>query len=56
MELILTQDKHHSLAQWVFVTGENVVLGDGVEEGSLEGKQNWREKNSCKLKVECLKM
>lgn len=56
MELILTQDKHHSLAQWVFVTGENVVLGDGVEEGSLEGKRNWREKNSCKLKVECLKI
>lgn len=56
MELVLTQDKHHSLPQWVFVTRENVVLGDGVEEGSLEGKQNWREMNSCKLKAECLKI
>lgn len=54
-ELVLTQDKHHSFPQWVFVTGENVVLGDEVEEGSLEGKQSWREMSSYKLKVEHLK-
>lgn len=55
-KLVLIQDKHHSLPQWMFVTGENVVLRNGVEESSLEGKQNWREMSSCKIKVECLKI